>query len=103
MSIRVPTTTAQPAADPAFDLLVDGLIARLQESEAVDWPAIAREHPELLLRGSSSTGTAISTSLAETGVMVVSRATPRRCRRIYCWNRNCPAIRRLQRQRHDAP
>ena len=46
MSIRVPTTMAQPAADPAFDLLVDGLIARLQEGEAVDWPAIAREHRE---------------------------------------------------------
>src|SRR5262245_30939187 len=46
MSIRVPTTTAQPSADSEFDLLVDGLIARLQEGEAVDWPAIAREHPE---------------------------------------------------------
>jgi serine/threonine protein kinase len=33
-------------ADPAFDLLVDGLIARLQEGEALDWSALAREHPQ---------------------------------------------------------
>src|SRR5262249_41488365 len=35
-----------PSADPAFDLLVDRLIAQLQEGQVVDWPAIAREHPE---------------------------------------------------------
>src|SRR5690349_23294162 len=46
MSPRVPASAALPPADPAFDLLVDGLIARLQAGEAVDWPEVAREHPE---------------------------------------------------------
>jgi serine/threonine protein kinase/WD40 repeat protein/tetratricopeptide (TPR) repeat protein len=46
MSPRVPVSAALPPADPAFDLLVDGLIARLQAGEAVDWPEVAREHPE---------------------------------------------------------
>ena len=46
MSPRVPASAALPPADPAFDLLVDGLIARLQAGEAVDWQAAAREHPE---------------------------------------------------------
>jgi serine/threonine protein kinase/WD40 repeat protein/tetratricopeptide (TPR) repeat protein len=40
-----PSAALSPA-DPAFDLLVDRLIAQLQAGEAVDWPAIAREHPE---------------------------------------------------------
>jgi serine/threonine protein kinase/WD40 repeat protein len=31
---------------PVFDLLVDELIGRLQAGEALDWPAIARQHPE---------------------------------------------------------
>jgi WD40 repeat protein/serine/threonine protein kinase/tetratricopeptide (TPR) repeat protein len=41
------TASARPSsAEPAFDLLVDELIARLQAGEAPDWPALAREHPE---------------------------------------------------------
>jgi serine/threonine protein kinase len=46
MTPRLPTATGLSSADPAFDLLVDGLIARLQAGEALDWPALAREHPE---------------------------------------------------------
>ncbi len=38
-------SAALEPADPAFDLLVDHLIARVQAGEAVDWPAITREHP----------------------------------------------------------
>ena len=38
---RVPTAGGPPpSADPAFDLLVDELIARLQAGEAPDWPAV---------------------------------------------------------------
>jgi serine/threonine protein kinase/WD40 repeat protein/tetratricopeptide (TPR) repeat protein len=33
-------------ADPAFDLLVDGLIARWQAGEVLDWAAVEQEHPE---------------------------------------------------------
>src|SRR5262245_64731274 len=40
------TSAAQSPADPAFEFLVDQLIARLQAGEPVDWSAIAREHPE---------------------------------------------------------
>jgi tetratricopeptide (TPR) repeat protein/serine/threonine protein kinase len=40
-----PAPAAAPPADPAFDLLIDGLLARLQAGEAVDWSAVAREHP----------------------------------------------------------
>jgi serine/threonine protein kinase/WD40 repeat protein/tetratricopeptide (TPR) repeat protein len=35
-----------PSSDPAFDLLVDGLIARLQAGEALDWQAVTRDHPQ---------------------------------------------------------
>jgi serine/threonine protein kinase/WD40 repeat protein/tetratricopeptide (TPR) repeat protein len=41
----VPNSALSPA-DPAFDLLVDGLIARMQAGEAVDWSAVTWEHPE---------------------------------------------------------
>jgi serine/threonine protein kinase/WD40 repeat protein/tetratricopeptide (TPR) repeat protein len=50
MSARLPNSAVQLPADPAFDLLVDELIARLQAGEALDWPAIAREHPECAAR-----------------------------------------------------
>jgi serine/threonine protein kinase/Flp pilus assembly protein TadD len=40
-----PTPAAAPSADPAFDLLIDDLLARVQSGEAVDWSAVAREHP----------------------------------------------------------
>jgi serine/threonine protein kinase len=40
------TPTAAAPTDPAFDLLIDGLIARLQAGEVVDWSAVEREHPE---------------------------------------------------------
>src|SRR5262249_17528890 len=46
MTPPAPTADFQPPPDSAFDLLVDGLIARLQAGEALDWPAVAREHPE---------------------------------------------------------
>jgi serine/threonine protein kinase/WD40 repeat protein/tetratricopeptide (TPR) repeat protein len=46
MSRHVLNSAALAPADPAFDLLVDGLIAQLQAGEALDWPTIAREHPE---------------------------------------------------------
>jgi serine/threonine protein kinase/WD40 repeat protein len=46
MSSRV-TISASPApCDPAFDLLVDELIARLQAGEAPDWEALSRQYPE---------------------------------------------------------
>jgi serine/threonine protein kinase/WD40 repeat protein len=45
-----------PANDPAFDLLVDELIARLQAGEPPDWPALAREHPEYVGRLRSMAG-----------------------------------------------
>src|SRR5262245_59183649 len=50
MTHRVPTPALPSSADPAFDLLVDELIARLQAGEAPDWPALAREHPESVPR-----------------------------------------------------
>jgi serine/threonine protein kinase/WD40 repeat protein/tetratricopeptide (TPR) repeat protein len=46
MTPRESDAAALSPADPAFDLLVDRLIARLQAGEAVDWSAITREHPE---------------------------------------------------------
>src|SRR5262249_7329206 len=46
MTPPAPTVDFQPPPDSAFDLLVDGLIARLQAGEALDWPAVAREHPQ---------------------------------------------------------
>jgi serine/threonine protein kinase/WD40 repeat protein/tetratricopeptide (TPR) repeat protein len=45
MMPRESHSAALRPADPAFDLLVDRLIARLQAGEAVDWPVVAREHP----------------------------------------------------------
>jgi serine/threonine protein kinase/WD40 repeat protein/tetratricopeptide (TPR) repeat protein len=50
MTSRVPTSALPSSADPAFDLLVDELIARLQAGEAPDWPALTREHPEYIGR-----------------------------------------------------
>ena len=50
MTSRVPISASPPSADPAFDLLVDELIARLQAGEAPDWPVLAREHPEYVGR-----------------------------------------------------
>jgi serine/threonine-protein kinase len=38
------------SADPAFDLLVDELIARLQVGDAPNWSALRREHPEYIGR-----------------------------------------------------
>jgi serine/threonine protein kinase/WD40 repeat protein len=46
MTSRVLISALPASADPAFDLLVDELIARLQAGEPPDWPALAREHPE---------------------------------------------------------
>jgi serine/threonine protein kinase/Flp pilus assembly protein TadD len=46
MNLARPTPTAAPPADPSFDLLIDDLLARVQAGEAVDWSAVAREHPE---------------------------------------------------------
>src|SRR6516165_7484492 len=46
MTSRLPTSAWPASADPAFDLLVDELIAWLQAGEPPDWPALAREHPE---------------------------------------------------------
>src|SRR5262245_64602336 len=46
MTPPAPTSALPPLADPAFDLLVDELIGRLQAGEAPDWLALAREHPE---------------------------------------------------------
>jgi serine/threonine protein kinase/WD40 repeat protein/tetratricopeptide (TPR) repeat protein len=50
MTPHLPTSALPSSADPAFDLLVDELIARLQAGEAPDWPALAREHPEYVGR-----------------------------------------------------
>ena len=50
MTSRVPTSALPAPCDPAFDLLVDELIARLQAGEAPDWTALAREHPEYVGR-----------------------------------------------------
>jgi serine/threonine protein kinase/WD40 repeat protein/tetratricopeptide (TPR) repeat protein len=50
MTSRVPTSAWPASADPAFDLLVDELIAWLQAGEPPDWPALAREHPEYVGR-----------------------------------------------------
>jgi serine/threonine protein kinase/WD40 repeat protein/tetratricopeptide (TPR) repeat protein len=46
MTSRVATPAWLSSADPAFDLLVDELIARQQAGEAPDWSALAREHPD---------------------------------------------------------
>jgi serine/threonine protein kinase/WD40 repeat protein/tetratricopeptide (TPR) repeat protein len=56
MTSHVSTLTLPPSADPAFDLLVDELIVRLQAGEAPDWPALAREHPEHVGRLRSMAG-----------------------------------------------
>ena len=50
MTSRVPTSARPASADPAFDLLVDELIARLQAGQPPDWSALAREHPEYVGR-----------------------------------------------------
>jgi serine/threonine protein kinase/WD40 repeat protein len=50
MTSRVSTSALPSSADPAFDLLVDELIARLQAGEVPDWPTLAREHPEYVGR-----------------------------------------------------
>ncbi|HZT80425.1 MAG TPA: serine/threonine-protein kinase, partial [Gemmataceae bacterium] len=50
MTPRVPPPGLPSSADPAFDLLVDELIARLQAGEAPNWPALAREHPQYVGR-----------------------------------------------------
>jgi serine/threonine protein kinase/WD40 repeat protein/tetratricopeptide (TPR) repeat protein len=55
MTARTPTSAGPASADPAFDLLVDELIARLQAGEAPDWPALAREHPQYVGRLRSMT------------------------------------------------
>jgi WD40 repeat protein/Flp pilus assembly protein TadD/tRNA A-37 threonylcarbamoyl transferase component Bud32 len=39
------TAAAPPTGDPAFDLLIDGLLARLDAGEVIDWSAVVREHP----------------------------------------------------------
>jgi serine/threonine protein kinase/WD40 repeat protein/tetratricopeptide (TPR) repeat protein len=46
MTAGVPNSAAHSAANPAFDILVDGLIAQLQAGEAVNWSAIDRDYPE---------------------------------------------------------
>src|SRR5262245_15790758 len=46
MTSRESSCAALAAADPAFDLLVAQLVARLQAGQPVAWPAIAREHPD---------------------------------------------------------
>jgi serine/threonine protein kinase/WD40 repeat protein len=56
MTPRQPTSALPSSADPAFDLLVDELIARLQAGQAPDWPALAREHPEYVGRLQSMAG-----------------------------------------------
>jgi serine/threonine protein kinase/WD40 repeat protein/tetratricopeptide (TPR) repeat protein len=50
MTTRLSTSALPLSADPAFDLLVDELIARLQAGEVPDWQALAREHPEYVGR-----------------------------------------------------
>jgi serine/threonine protein kinase/WD40 repeat protein/tetratricopeptide (TPR) repeat protein len=50
MTSRVPASALATPCDPAFDLLVDELIARLQAGEAPDWQALGREHPEYVGR-----------------------------------------------------
>src|SRR5262249_6131478 len=56
MTPHVPTSALPSPADPAFDLLVDELIARLQAGEAPDWQALAREQPEYVGRLQSIAG-----------------------------------------------
>src|SRR5262249_22699797 len=46
MTPLVPTSAGLPSADPAFDVLLDGLISRLQTGEVLDWSVVAREHPQ---------------------------------------------------------
>ena len=46
MSERTNDLLASGAADPALVNLIDELADRLQAGEAVDWNAVAREHPE---------------------------------------------------------
>src|SRR5262249_37243512 len=55
MTHRELSAALPSSADPAFDLLVDELIARLQAGETPDWPALAREHPEYVSRLRSMT------------------------------------------------
>src|SRR5262249_6812078 len=50
MTPRELTSALCSSADPAFDLLVDELIARLQAGEAPDWPVLAREYPKYVGR-----------------------------------------------------
>src|SRR5262245_16078643 len=46
MSERTNDLLASAAADPALVNLIDELADRLQAGEAVDWNAVALEHPE---------------------------------------------------------
>src|SRR3954463_12740831 len=39
-------TVSSAAVDSAFGRLVEDLTARLQAGEAVDWPAVAPDHPD---------------------------------------------------------
>jgi serine/threonine protein kinase len=46
MSPPVSTSAGLRSADPAFDILVDALIARIHTGEVLDWSIVVREHPE---------------------------------------------------------
>jgi serine/threonine protein kinase/WD40 repeat protein/tetratricopeptide (TPR) repeat protein len=50
MTPHVSPAEILPSHDPDFDLLVDGLIARIQAGEALDWSAVAGEHPRYASR-----------------------------------------------------
>jgi serine/threonine protein kinase/WD40 repeat protein/tetratricopeptide (TPR) repeat protein len=77
MTSRVPTSASPAPCDPAFDLLVDELIARLQAGEPPDWPALAREHPEHVGRLRSLAGAVEALGdLSRAGSSAVSGVAP---------------------------
>src|SRR5262245_41486169 len=77
MTPRVSTSASPPSADPAFDLLVDDLIGRLQAGEAPDWLALGREHPEYVgrLRSMAQALEALG-DLSRTGDSALSGVAP---------------------------
>jgi serine/threonine protein kinase len=65
------------SADPAFDLLVDELIGRVQAGLAPDWPALAREHPQYVARLRSIAGAVEALGdLSRSGDSVLSGVAP---------------------------
>jgi WD40 repeat protein/serine/threonine protein kinase len=78
MNPNDPSSAALSLGDADFDLLVDGLIARLQAGESVDWRLIAREHPEHVSRlRSLAVALEALSDLSEGPDVAISGAAPR--------------------------